>query len=381
MRQGLAGCVVAALLLGAGGAFAAETGRYPKFEIDPSWPKALPNNMIYGDPAGVAVDAKDHVWIYTRQRSVNPEFLGLTKNPPTSVCCTYAPSVIELDNEGNYVQGWGGPFTPTADVAKYEWPEGEHGITVDHKDNVWLCGYVKNAEAKKDDNHCLKFTRDGKFLMQIGRSGQSKGSLDTENLNHATKVWVWPRTNEAFISDGYVNRRVIVFDADTGKYKRMWGAYGKKPDDAAPRTRTFEGEPPQQFNNVHGIAISNDGLVYVNDRQNNRVQVFDLSGKYLNEVFIDRNTRSNFGTSFSSAFSADPEQRFLYVADLANFRVAVLERKTLKVIPEAAFGRAGLYPGQFLRLHLIATDSKGNVYTSEANGARVQKWKFTGMAN
>ncbi len=381
MRVSLtAACVFAGLAWGAS-AWAADAGRYPKFEIDPSWPKQLPNNMIYGDPAGVTVDAKDHVWIYTRQRSVNPEFLGLTKNPPTSVCCTYAPAVMELDNDGNYIQGWGGPFTPTADVAKYEWPEGEHGITVDYKDNVWLCGYVKNAEAKKDDNQCLKFTKDGKFLMQIGHSGQSKGSLDTENLNHATKVWVWPKTNEAFISDGYVNRRVIVFDADNGKFKRMWGAYGKKPDDSVPRTRSFEGEPPQQFNNVHGIAIANDGLVYVNDRQNNRVQVFDLQGKYLNEVFIDRDTKSNFGTSFSSAFSADPEQRFLYVADLANFRVTVLERKTLKIIPEAAFGHAGLYPGQFLRLHLIATDSKGNVYTSEANGARVQKWKYVGMAN
>ena len=375
-----------ALLIGAASTQAASApsegapGRYPKFELDPSWPKQLPNNMVMGDPGGVAVDpSNDHVWVLSRQRTVNPEWLGLTKSPPTAVCCTYAPAVAEFDAEGNYIRGWGGPFSPTADAAKYEWPEGEHGITVDYKGNVWICGYVKNAEAKKDDNQCLKFTKDGKFLLQIGHSGQSKGSLDTENLNHATKVVVWPKTNEAFISDGYVNRRVIVFDADTGKFKRMWGAYGNKPDDTAPRTRSFDGQPPQQFNNVHGVEISNDGLVYVNDRQNNRVQVFTLDGKFVKEAFIYRDTRSNFGTSFSLALSADTDQRFLYGADLANFRVEVLDRKTLTIIPEAAFGHAGPYPGQFLRLHLIAADTKGNVYTSEANGARVQKWLFKGL--
>ena len=380
MQRILTAAVLSAALILSASVQAASLGKYPKFEIDPNWPKQLPNNMIIGDPGGVTTDAKDHVWILSRQRSVNPEFLGLTKDPPTSVCCKYAPAVAEFDADGNFIQGWGGPFSPTADAAKYEWPEGEHGITVDYKDNVWICGYVKNAEAKKDDNQCLKFTRDGKFLMQNGHSGQSKGSLDTENLNHATKVRVWPKTNEAFISDGYVNRRVIVFDADSGKFKRMWGAYGNKPDDSVPRTRSFDGPPPQQFNNVHGVAISNDGLVYVNDRQNNRVQVFTLDGKFVKEAFIARDTRSSFGTSFSSAFSADPEQRFLYVADLANFRITVMDRKTLTIIPEAAFGHAGLYPGQFLRLHLIATDSKGNLYSSEANGSRVQKWLFKGLA-
>jgi len=355
-------------------------GRYPKFEVDLTWPKQLPNNMVLGNPGGVAVDEKDHVWILNRQRTTNPEWLGLTKNPPTSVCCTYAPAIAEFDADGTFIQGWGGPLSPTSDAAKYEWPEGEHGITVDYKGHVWICGYVKNTEAKKDDNQCLKFTKDGKFLLQIGHSSQSKGSLDTENLNHATKVIVWPKTNEAFISDGYVNRRVIVFDADTGQFKRMWGAYGNKPDDTAPRTRAFDGEPPQQFNNVHGIEISNDGLVYVNDRQNNRVQVFTIEGKFVKEVFVYRDTKSNFGTSFSLAFSADKEQRFLYVADLANFRVDVLDRKTLTMIPEAAFGHAGPYQGQFLRLHLLAADSKGNVYTSEADGGKINKWVFKGLA-
>ena len=388
MRQKFVAACLSAALASSVGAFTGaqgasegqSAGKYPRFEVDPAWPRPLPKNYIMGDPGGVAVDPHDHVWVISRQRSVNPEFLGLTKDPATSVCCTYAPAVVEFDQDGNFVQGWGGPFSPTPNAAQYEWPEGEHGITVDYKDNVWICGYVRNAEQKKDDNQCLKFTRDGKFLMQIGHSGQSKGSSDTENLNHATQVRVWPKTNEAFVSDGYVNRRVIVFDADTGTFKRLWGAYGNTPDDTAPRTRVFEGPGPQQFNNVHGVNISNDGLVYVNDRQNNRVQVFTLDGKFVKEAFIARDTRSNFGTSFSSAFSADNDQRFLYVADLANFHVTVLDRQTLQVIPEAAFGNAGVYPGQFLRLHVIASDSKGNVYTSEANGARVQKWVFKGMA-
>lgn len=384
MRKIIAIVLSAAFSFGIAAAFAADAPAkkrpYPKHEIEASWPKPFPNNMIMGDPAGVAVDpSNDHVWVLSRQRNVNPEWLGLTKSPPTSICCTYMPAVAEFDAAGNYIQGWGGPFTPTADAGAYEWPEGEHGITVDHKGNVWICGYVNNREAKLDDNHCLKFTRDGRFLLQIGKKNASKGSLDTENLNHATKVVVYPKTNEAFISDGYVNRRVIVVDADTGKFKRMWGAYGNKPDDSAPRERSFDGAPPQQFNNVHGIEVSNDGMVYVNDRQNNRVQVFDLSGKFIKEVFVLRNTRSTFGTSFSLALSADKEQKFVYVADLANFKVHVFDRASMEMIPEASFGHAGPYPGQFLRLHLIATDTKGNVFTSEANGGKINKWTFKGM--
>ena len=247
--------------------------------------------------------------------------------------------------------------------------------------NVWICGYVKNADAKKDDNQCLKFTKDGKFLLQIGHSGQSKGSLDTENLNHATKVIVWPKTNEAFISDGYVNRRVIVFDADTGKFKRLWGAYGNKPDDSAPRARSFDGAPPQQFNNVHGVEISNDGLVYVNDRQNNRVQVFTIDGKYVTQKFIDRWCEAphcgNGQTVASTAFSQDPEQRFLYVASRSPARIWVLDRKTLE--PLDSFGRPGVAPGEFYVMHHMNVDAKGNLYVTEVqDGKRVQKFVYKG---
>jgi hypothetical protein len=354
---------------------------YPKFTVDPMWPKQLPDGFVMGDIAGISIDASDHVWIVTRQLTLDDtEYFSASKTPPISTCCRHAPAVIEFDEDGNFVRGWGGPYTPTADNAKYSWPIHEHGITVDYKGNVWVCGNGRDKAKGLDDNHCIKFTKDGKFLLQIGSSGKSKGSLDAENLNHPSQVAFWEKTNEAFISDGYVNRRVAVFDADTGKFKRMWGAYGNVPDDKASRERSFDGPPPQQFNLVHGIGISNDGLVYVSDRQNNRIQVFTLEGKFIKEAFIHRATRSVKGTAYSSAFSADAAQRFLYSVDLANFKVRVLERQSLEEIPGSSIGHPGPYPGQFNQLHIISTDSKGNLYTTEAGGARVQKWIFQGLS-
>lgn len=281
----LLACAVA-LGLGMSGAFAAEAPKaYPKFAVDPLWPKQLPDAFIMGDLAGIGIDAQDHVWVLTRQKTLDPtDYLGAEKMPPSSLCCRHAPAVIEFDPDGNMVQGWGGPYTPTDMGATFEWPDHEHGLTVDYKGNIWICGNGKVADKGIDDNQCLKFSKTGKFLLQIGHSGKSKGSLDPENLNHPSQVAVWQKTNEVFISDGYVNRRVAVFDNDTGKFKRMWGAYGKAPDDKASKERTFEGPPPQQFNLVHGIKISNDGLVYVSDRQNNRIQVFTLEGKFVRKL-------------------------------------------------------------------------------------------------
>ena len=353
---------------------------FPKFEIDPLWPKQLPDDFIMGDLAGIGIDAQDHVWVITRQRTLdNTGYLGAEKMQPTSECCRRAPAVIEFDPDGNFVQGWGGPYSPTDTTSTFDWPEHEHGLTVDYKGNIWICGNGKDA-AKGDDDQCLKFSKTGRLLLQIGHAGKSKGSLDTENLGHPAQAAIWQKTNEVFIADGYVNRRIAVFDSDTGKFKRMWGAYGKTPDDKVSRDRSFDGAAPRQFNLVHGIKISNDGLVYVSDRQNNRIQVFTLDGKFLKEAFIHRDTRSVSGTSYSLAFSADPEQRFLYDADAANFKIRVLDRQTLQEIPGAAFGHAGPYAGQFNQLHVIATDSKGNLYTTEANGARVQKWVYKGLS-
>lgn len=338
----------------------------PSFQVDPFWPK-LPKQWILGQVSGVAVDAQDHVWVLQRPWSLNSDEL---KKNPEAECCTAPPPVMEFDSSGNYLRGWGGK----PDDGSYEWPEDEHGIHVDHKGNVWVSSAGGPRMSGRKENFLVKFSRDGKFLLQIGRRGQSTGSHDTSNLNNAADMWVHPATNEVFVADGYVNRRVIVFDADTGAFKRMWGAYGDPPDDAAPKAFVGEGPGPRQFNTVHGIKVSADGRVYVNDRLNNRVQVFTVDGRFEREVFVERLTQL-LGTSFNTAFSPDPGQRWLYVGDAGNGRIHVLDRATLQQV--SWFGRIGRYAGEFVFLHNLATDSRGNLYVSEVgNGRRVQKFNL-----
>jgi DNA-binding beta-propeller fold protein YncE len=334
----------------------------PSYQVDPFWPK-LPKQWILGQVAGLDVDANDHVWIIQRPWSLNTD--EVAKNPEAE-CCREAPPVMEFDAAGNYLQGWGG------EDAGYEWPKDEHTIHIDYKGNVWISSAGGPRLREKTENQILKFTKAGKFLMQIGHRGQSKGSLDTNNFNNAADIYVYPKTNEVFVADGYVNRRVIVLDADTGAFKRMWGAYGNKPDDNAPNKLTDDGPGPQQFNTVHGIQVSDDGTVYVADRLNNRMQVFALDGKFQREIFIQRKTKL-LGTAFSVAFSPDPQQELLYLADAGNGKIHIFDRKTLNEV--GSFGRIGRYAGEFIFLHNVAVDSKGNVYASEVgNGRRVQKF-------
>ena len=339
------------------------SGSVPRFQVDPLWPK-MPKQWILGQVSGVAVDARDHVWVLQRPWSLNND--EKSRNPEAE-CCVEAPPVMEFDSAGNYLRGWGGE---PADKS-YEWPADEHGIHVDYKGNVWVSSAGGPRMSERKENFLLKFTADGKFLLQVGRRGMSKGSLDTQNLNNAADMWVHPATNEVFVADGYINRRVLVLDADTGAFKRMWGAYGNPPDDTTKQEFVGEGPGPQQFSTVHGIKVSNDGLVYVNDRLNNRLQVFSLDGKFQQEIFIERKTRL-LGTSFNTAFSPDREQRWLYVADAGNGRVRIFDRKSLKEV--GAYGRIGRYAGQFIFMHNLAGDSRGNLYVSEVGtGRRVQK--------
>lgn len=338
----------------------------PRFEVDPLWPKPLPNGWLMGMTIGVGVDDRDHVWIVHRPDTLSAAEAAADQDPPAAACCRRAPPVLEFDPDGNLAGHWGGPGEG------YEWPGSNHGIFIDFKGNVWIGG----NEAK--DAHVLKFTRRGKFLMQFGRKGQSKGSHDTQNFGRVAKIFVDPRENEAYLADGYGNRRVAVIDADTGAFKRYWGAYGRPPSDENIGRYDPDAPPPQQFRTpVHCAELSNDGLVYVCDRPNDRIQVFRRDGTFVKEQFIARRTLGD-GSVWDIAFSKDPQQKYLYLADGKNEKVYILDRETLAIL--TTFGGGGRQPGQFFGVHSIATDSKGNLYTTETyEGRRLQKFVFKGV--
>src|SRR5437899_359465 len=344
---------------------AQEATSVPNFEIDPLFFQNLPNRWTTGQVSGISVDNQDHIWILHRPATVAEGERSAALNPPAALCCVPAPPILEFDQNGRLVKAWGGPGQ------EYEWPATEHGITVDYKNNVWVAGNGKG------DHIALKFSTDGKFLMQLGRKNQSTGSNDTANLNGPAGIFVYPKTNEVFVADGYTNRRVIVFDADTGAYKRHWGAYGIKPDDKASKARQATGAGPQQFNTPHGIEVSKDGIVYVTDRANNRVQSFTLEGKFLKEGFIKRESQGT-GTAFGVALSTDPDQRFVYIADGSNERIAILDRKSLEEVGH--IGRPGRKAGEFFHLHSLDVDPQGNIVTGESQGYRVQKFIYKGLS-
>ena len=345
--------------------------RVPRFEPDPLWAEALPNKWVTGQVGGLAVDSHDNLWVFHRPTTIPEGERGAALNPPQSECCIPAPSVLEFDPNGKFLQAWGGPGPG------YEWFASEHGIFVDAKDNVWLSG---SAQA---DNQILKFTSKGKFLLQIGHAGKNRGSNDTENLGGPAGLFVYRKTNELFVADGYFNHRVIVFDAETGAYKRHWGAYGKRPDDSLkfpPRAQLVQGPPPQGFNNpVHAVLVTNDDLVYVADRSNNRLQVFHPDGTFIKEAFIARNTLQNEGTVHAFAVSPDKEQKFLYIVDGSNKAIRVLDRQTLETLTSIG-GHAGHNAREFFHIHSFAADSKGNLFLGEVNnGQRYYRYAFKGL--
>jgi hypothetical protein len=345
------------------------TVQAPIYEVDPLWPKPLPNNWLLGWTIGAWVDEQDNVWIIHRGAGgLHNNERGAELNPPIAECCRTAPPILVFDPAGNLVRSWGGPGPG------YEWPESNHGVHVDYKGNVWIGG---NGQK---DAQILKFTKDGKFLLQVGHFGKNGGSNDPENFGRVAKIWVDPATNEAYIADGYGNKRVAVIDADNGKMKRYWGAYGNKPDDTNLAPYDPAAAPAQQFRNpVHCVERSIDGLVYVCDRANDRLQVFKPDGTFVKEAFYAKNTRGA-GSVWDIVFSKDPEQKFLMLADGQNERVRIIVRDTLEEI--ASFGDGGRQPGQFYGVHSIASDSKGNLYTTETyEGKRVQKFVYKGIGS
>lgn len=365
----------------------------PVFQVDPLWPKPLPNHWVLGSVTGVAVDGQDHIWVTHRGAdSLGNNEKGAILNPPTG-CCVPAPQVLEFDQAGNLVSHWGGPGQG------FDWPQSTGGITVDHKGNVWIAaagqpepaagrtagapaatgGRSATATPRPQDAHVIKFSRTGQFLLQIGHAGKVEGSDSKTGLNRPAGIRIDPAANEVYVADGLGNHRVVAFDADTGLYKRHWGAYGDKPDDSPPGPYDPNAPPAKQFRTVSCAAVSKDGLVYVCDRQNDRIQVFQKDGRFVKESFVSKSTLGD-GSVWDIAFSSDPQQRFIYVADGHDKKVFVLRRDTLEVV--TSFGDGGRLAGQFYGVGSIAVDSKGNVYTGETyEGKRVQKFvnKGAGM--
>jgi len=403
-RKLLVGAALAGLLASAGSgplstALAQDSDpMVPWFQADPFWPKPLPNHWVLAMTIGLSMDAKDNVWILHRPQTLEQKESYATRNEAD--CCTAAPDVLEFDPAGNLLRHWG------RDQVKgngHDWPSSNHGITVDKDENVWIGGngapqptgaspgsaeqFARAAAPgaapapyaggvpQYHDSFILKFTPDGKYLGQIGKANASKGSLDTDNVRGVAQIRIIPGANELVLADGYGNKRVSVWDAATLKFKRMWGAYGKKPDDAP--IPHYDVNSPQFGNPVHCAQPSNDGLIYVCDRTNNRIQVFKTDGTYLRQHIVKPDTKGD-GSVWEIAFSRDPGQKFLYISDGANENIHVFDRASMKEL--YWFGGGGRQPGQFYAVHSIVTDTKGNIYTTETyRGQRVQKFKYMGL--
>jgi lactonase family protein with 7-bladed beta-propeller len=357
-----AALLLAAALAGLVSPAHAQDRSVPQFQVDASWPKPLPNRWILGQVSGIATDRYDRIWVVHRPGSLTPRERAAERTPPEAKCCVAAPPVLVFDPSGNFLFSWGGPG------AGYQWPESEHGIYVDANDFVWLAGNGKT------DGQLLKFTMQAKFVLQIGKQASGNDSNSTERLGSPADVAVDTAAREVFAADGYANRRVVVFDSETGAYKRHWGAYGKKPVDEKLPPYDPARPPSAQFGNpVHCIRLSNDGLVYVCDRTNDRLQIFRKDGSFVSEHVFEKETRGT-GSVYDLVFSPDREQRFIYMIDGMNGEVRVVDRASKQVL--GRFGRPGRQAGEFTALHNIAVDRQGNLYTSEVNtGQRVQKFR------
>jgi hypothetical protein len=427
-----------------------KTGTAPSFVVDPAWPKPLPHNWIIGDVGGLYVDQHDHIWVYHRPRALSSTDSGAQgeagkdakgnaisalgfRRPygRLSGCCVPAPSVLEFDKAGTLLQAWGGPGDPGFLEKRCRqqdgcfWPSREHGIFVDHNDFVYVAGNGQAANFHGqfpwapnfgEDSQVLKFKLDGTFVYQIGNAGaKGPNSNDTSGGINGTPQPFWPadmtvdpKTNIMYIADGYGNRRVLIVNAATGKYVGHFGAYGQNPvvgengrgADAGEGVGTWpadfkRGEMKPKFfrSPLHCAKLANDGLLYVCDRGNNRVQVFKASevgkpcanpngdvGKcgFVGEIHVAPQTSG--GTSGTVNFSTDPKQTCMYVADLGNDTVYVINRQNLQEM--SRFGTGGRQIGDFHWPHVVSVDSEGNVYTGEVDGAgRVQKFLRYGSAS
>lgn len=345
----------------------------PAFVVDPLWPKPLPNHWLLGSVTGVAVDAQDHIWVVHRgydSMTARTE-IGAATSPKTSdECCVPAPPVLEFDADGTLVGHWGGPGDG------YDWPVSPGGIAVDAQ-SVWIAaagppdipgvarpragrgGRGAAPPPKPEDAHVLKFSRTGAFLLQIGKAGAPGGDDSTTALDRPADVSLSPDGSDLYVADGFVNHRVVVFDAATGQYKRH-----------------FTGAADAPLATVSCANVAKDGTVYVCDRAHNAVRAFDRTGKPLKQGIVSKSTGGS-GSVWDLTFSADPQQRYIYVADGHDQKIFILRRDTLETV--GSFGDGGRYPGTFYGVGSIAVDSAGNIYTGEnLEGKRVQKFILEG---
>jgi hypothetical protein len=365
----------------------------PRYKFDPSWPKTLPNKWIFGTVQGVVADKDGHIWVLQYPRSIPSDDLGAAQDPPSSECCIAAPAVIEFDADGNVLKSWGGPgYVPN-------WPTIEKGLWVDKKGNVWISGVYADEmalsanfppkESLQWDRQVLKFSGDGKLLLQIGRPAKDPiNNQDTTILGGPASIRVDDDNDEVYIADGFMNKRIVVYDSNTGAFKRGWGAYGiplSEIDNARPAAFPQLGAsstippydpsapPSKQFRGpVDPLALSSDGLVYVGDRGNDRIQIFTKQGKFVKELFVAPNTLRS-GSVWAITFSHDSRQKYLLVGDGANNVIWVLNRDDGSVV--GTIGHKGHNGGEFDKIETMNLDTQGNLYVGEARfNNRVQRF-------
>ena len=346
----------------------------PDYRVDIDWPKPLPNKWLMQSVTGMHVDKDDNIWVLNRPDSIGGDETNAEKTPPVSECCVRPPAVMKFNKAGDLLASWGGTgYVPG-------WPQNEHTIFTDNEGNVWIAG-------SQAGDSLLKFTADGKLISDFGHrgqkfdgpaSGQKQNNQQTELLlRGVANAELDEAAGEIYVADGYLNKRVMVFDLATGAFKRGWGAYGTPLDKIGNEPtppHNPAGPPLKEYRpSVHCVQISNDNLVYVCDRGGNRVQVFTKQGEFQKEFIVANDTLER-GTAGMVSFSPDPEQRFLFLADIQNSAVWILNRQTGEVA--GRFGRRGYGAGEMMLMHLAVADSEGNVYTGEVGDAgRVQKFR------
>ncbi len=356
----------------------------PRFAVDASWPN-LPDTWQIGQTSGLSVDRHDHIWILQRPNSLGRLDIGLAQEPPTALCCKPAPHVIRFNPEGDVVTAWGGASYAPSIKGVSQWPVNVHGLYVDDSDTLWLAGNGK------DDHVVVNFDFEGNYLKSIGKRGDTRGNMDKTTLGNPADIFYDIARGEALIADGYINARVASFDTKKGHATTIFGAYGKAPlgptregdfdqsQASQPQSQGIDLENPLFGNIIHCINQSTDGLIYVCDRRNNRVQIFKREDNgainFVHNLVVAGKT-GGVGSATDVAFS--PDETYLYVADMMNGRIWIYERRSLSLL--GSIGRNGRYPGQFTWLHSVDTDSKGNLYTTEVNtGRRVQKFVLLGV--